>query len=207
SNNIDIGNGGVAAESNVIRIGTSGTQTATFIAGIRGVVVAGGQPVGVSASGQLGVRASSARFKEAIKPMGDTSEAILKLKPVSFRYKKELDPKNTPEFGLIAEEVAKVAPELVMTDEQGKPFTVRYDEVNAMLLNEFLKAHRTIEEQGCKLAAQGVKTQQEEATIAQLQRETKTLNARLDEQAAQLQKMNEQLALDKPSSRVVVNSQ
>src|SRR6266487_4851310 len=92
SNNIDIGNGGVAAEANTIRIGTSGAQTATFIAGIRGVAIAGAQPVGVNASGQLGIRASSARFKENIKPMDTASEAILSLRPVSFRYKKGLDP-------------------------------------------------------------------------------------------------------------------
>jgi Chaperone of endosialidase len=145
NNNIDIANNG-ADESSTIRIGSS-NQTATFVAGIRGVGVAGGQPVGVTASGQLGVRASSARFKEGIKAMGDTSEAILDLKPVTFRYKKEFDPKRTPQFGLVAEEVAKVNPDLVMTDEQGKAFTVRYDEVNAMLLNEFLKEHRKVEEQ------------------------------------------------------------
>jgi hypothetical protein len=145
SNNIDIANNG-ANESSTIRIGSS-NQTATFVAGIRGVGVAAGQPVAVSVSGQLGVRASSVRFKEAIKSMDNASEAILRLKPVTFRYKKKLDPKNAPQFGLVAEEVAKVAPDLVMTDEQGKPFTVRYEEVNAMLLNEFLKEHRTVEEE------------------------------------------------------------
>jgi hypothetical protein len=145
-NNIDIGNGGVAGESGVIRIGVTGTQTATFIAGIRGVPITGGTAIGVNASGQIGIRASSVRFKEAIHPMDNASEAILRLKPVTFRYKKELDPEGAAQFGLVAEEVAKVSPDLVVADEQGKPFTVRYEEVNAMLLNEFLKEHRKVEQ-------------------------------------------------------------
>src|SRR5262249_3765946 len=161
SNNIDIGNLGLAAESNTIRIGTAGTQTATYIAGIKGVVITGG-PVAISSTGQLGQKASSARFKEAIKPMDKASEKILALRPVTFRYHKGLDPKATPQFGLIAEEVAKIAPELVFSDEQGKPFTVRYEEVNAMLLNEFLKEHRKVETQ-VKI------NQDQEAAIAQLQ--------------------------------------
>ena len=94
------------------------------------------------------------RFKEAIKPMDKTSEAILGLKPVSFRYKKALDPQGAPQFGLVAEEVAKVNPDLVVTDNQGKPFTVRYEEVNAMLLNEFLKEHKKVEEQASELSDQ-----------------------------------------------------
>src|SRR5256885_15682283 len=137
-----------------MRIGTGGPQTATFIAGIRGVAIAGAQPVGVNTSGQLGVRASSARFKEAIKPMGAVSAALLSLNPVTFRYKKQLDPTGASQFGLVAEEVAKVSPDLVTMDDQGKPFTVRYDEVNAMLLNEFLKEHRKVEEQSQDIATQ-----------------------------------------------------
>jgi hypothetical protein len=120
SNNIDIGNAGVAAESGRIRIGTSGTQTATFIAGINGAAIGAGIPVRVSISGQLGTQASSARFKEAIKPMDKASEAILALKPVTFRYKEEIDPDRTPEFGLVAEEVEKVNPDLVVRDAKGK---------------------------------------------------------------------------------------
>src|SRR5207248_2521104 len=131
SDNIDIGNAGVFGEGNTIRIGTVGTQTATFVAGIRGTPITGGTEVGVNGSGQLGVRASAGRFKEAIQPMDKTSEAILALKPVTFRYKKELDPKGVAQFGLVAEDVAKVNPDLVVTDDQGKPFTVRYEEVNA----------------------------------------------------------------------------
>ena len=146
NNNIDIGNAGVVGESKVIRIGTKGTHLQTFIAGISGVA-ASGSTVVVNSSGKLGVATSSARFKEAIKPIDKASEAILALKPVSFRYKEEIDPDGIPQFGLVAEQVEKVNPDLVARDEQGKPYTVRYEAVNAMLLNEFLKEHRTVEEQ------------------------------------------------------------
>jgi len=125
----------VAAESNTIRIGTQGAQTSAYFAGISGSTIPHGMPVVTDASGHLGVKSSSARFKEGIKPMDEASEAILALRPVTFRYKKELDPKGAPQFGLVAEEVAKINPDLVTTDDQGKPFTVRYNEVNAMLLN------------------------------------------------------------------------
>src|SRR5205814_6041139 len=153
SNNIDIGNNGVAAESNTIRIGKSGTQSATFIAGIS-VSAITGTAVVVNSNGRLGVSSSSQRFKDEIKAMDKASEAILALRPVIFRYKPEVDPERAPQFGLVAEEVEKVNPDLVARDEQGKPYTVRYEAVNAMLLNEFLKEHRTVQEQ--------------EATIAQL---------------------------------------
>ena len=192
SNNIDIGHVGVAGESGNIRIGTSGTQTATFIAGIRGVAIAGAQPVGVNASGQLGIRASSARFKENIKPMDKASEAILSLTPVRFRYKKNLDPKGVPQFGLVAEEVAKVTPDLVTTDEEGKPFTVRYDEVNAMLLNEFLKEHRKVEK--------------DEATIGDLQNALAQQQRQIKALAAGLQKVSDQVELTTPAARVVMNN-
>ena len=150
SNNIDIGNRGVAAESGIIRIGTAATQTATFIAGINGVPVSGAQ-VTVSSTGQLGTRPSSARFKEKIKPMDKASEAIFALEPVTFQYKHQLDSEGAPQFGLVAEEVAEADPDLVTRDEQGKPYTVRYDAVNAMLLNECLKKHRKGQEQACRL--------------------------------------------------------
>ena len=115
-NNIDIGNTGVIAESGRIRIGTRGTHTATFIAGISGVAVTGSQVI-VNSNGKLGVTASSKRFKDAVKPMGKASEAILELKPVTFRYKKELDPDGIPQFGLVAEHVEKVNPDLVTRDD------------------------------------------------------------------------------------------
>src|SRR5205823_13605317 len=122
SNNIDIGANvlGAAAEANTIRIGKQGTQKSTLIAGIFGTAVSGSQVV-VSSNGKLGVATSSARFKEAIKPMDDASAAVLKLKPVTFRYKEKIDPEDTPQFGLIAEEVEKVDPDLITRDENGKP--------------------------------------------------------------------------------------
>ena len=144
--NIDIFNRGVAGESNTIRIGKPETHTATFIAGINGATVPSGVGVIIDSSGHLGTTTSSARFKEAIKPMDKASEAILALKPVAFRYKKELDPDGIPQFGLVAEDVAKVDPALVARDDQGKPYTVRYEAVNAMLLNEFLKEHAKVEQ-------------------------------------------------------------
>src|SRR5205814_1285299 len=138
SNNIVVGANvvGNAGDANVIRIGTQGTQTSTFIAGISGTAVTGSTVV-VNSTGKLGVAASSARFKEAIKQMDKQSEAILALKPVTFRYKHELDPEGIPQFGLVAEQVQKVSPDLVARDSEGKVYTVRYEAVNAMLLNEF----------------------------------------------------------------------
>src|SRR5258707_9078277 len=137
-----------------IRIGATATQTRRCIAGISGATVAGGVGVIVGTNGQLGTVVSSARFKEAVQPMDKASEAILALKPVTFRYKKELDPEGIPQFGLVAEEVENVNPALVARDEQGKPYAVRYEAVNAMLLNEFLKEHKTVQEQAARLTKQ-----------------------------------------------------
>lgn len=145
-NNIDIGNQGTSGDANTIRIGTQNTQLETFIAGVSGTAVTGATVV-VNGNGQLGVATSSKRFKQDIKSMDNASNAVLRLKPVTFRYKKEIDRKNTPQFGLVAEEVDKVDPDLVSHDEKGNAYTVRYDAVNAMLLNEFLKAHQKIQEQ------------------------------------------------------------
>jgi hypothetical protein len=186
SNNIDIGNIGVAGDSGIVRIGSDGTHTATFIAGIVTSPLGTAVGVGITPAGQLGVRVSSARYKEAIKPMDNVSEAILALKPVTFRYKHELDPEDIPQFGLVAEEVEKVNPDLVARDEQGKPYTVRYEAVNAMLLNEFIKEHR--------------KNEKQEATIGDLKAEIATLSAAVKEQAAQIQKVSAQLAAASPSS-------
>ena len=152
SNNIDIGSSGVGGESNKIRIGTKPAQKATFIAGISGVTVANGVGVIINPQGQLGTVVSSERFKDEISPMDKSSEAILSLKPVTFHYKKELDPDAIPQFGLVAEDVANIDPDLVAKDEEGKPYTVRYEAVNAMLLNEFLKEHKKVEEQGHEIA-------------------------------------------------------
>ncbi len=189
-NNIDIANPGVARESATIRIGSSAHRN-TFIAGISGVTVAGGVSVMIDTSGHLGTLTSSARFKEAIKPMEKTSEAILSLRPVTFRYKNELDPAGIPQFGLVAEDVAKVAPDLVARDEDGKPYSVRYEAVNAMLLNEFLKEHR-------KVAQQSAMLEKQEAEIAALQ-------AGLKEQSAQLQKVTDKLATSYEATRLVTN--
>jgi hypothetical protein len=122
------------------------------MAGISGAIVPTGVPVIVDTTGHLGTTTSSARFKEAIKPMAKASETLYSLEPVTFRYKKELDPENILQFGLVAEDVEKVNPDLVARDEQGKPYTVRYEAVNAMLLNEFLKAHQKIEVQESEIA-------------------------------------------------------
>src|SRR4029077_958296 len=144
SNNIAIGNYGVAGESNTIRIGQA--QTRTFINGISGVAIAGAAVV-VNANGQLGVVASSADFKHQIRPMAEESKAILALKPVSFCYDQDIDENGLPQFGLVAEDVEKVNPDLVLRDKKGRPYTVRYDALNAMLLNEFLKEHKAFVEQ------------------------------------------------------------
>ena len=192
SNNIDIGNAGLAGDSGYIRIGVSGVQTKTFIAGISGASGTG-NPVVINANGRLGVRPSSQRFKDEIKPMDEASEVILALKPVTFRYKKEIDPDRTAEFGLVAEDVENVNPALVARDADGKAFTVRYEAVNAMLLNEFLKEHR--------------KVQQLEANDAEQQREIKALVATVKEQAAQIQKVSAQLEVSKSAPQTVLNSQ
>ena len=205
-NNIDIGNDGFAAEANTIRIGTEGTHTKTFIAGISVSAIAGGAVV-VNNRGRLGVASSSQRFKDEIKPMEKVSEAVLALRPVTFRYKPEVDPERARQFGLVAEEVEKVDPDLVARDEQGKPYTVRYEAVNAMLLNEFLKEHRKVEEQGREaqehgrqLAMQDRKVQELEATVAHLQLALKA-------HASQIQKVCERLEISKALPRVVVNNQ
>ena len=189
--NIDIGSAGLAGESKTIRIGTKGTQTSTFIAGISGNAVPNGVSVIIGPGGKLGTVVSSARFKEEIKPMAKASEAILKLKPVSFRYKHELDPASIPQFGLVAEQVEKIAPELVARDDEGKPHTVRYDAVNAMLLNEFLKEHGVV--------------QQQQATINELKTTVAQQEKRIEALTATVQKVSDQVALSKPAPQLVEN--
>jgi hypothetical protein len=136
--NIDIGNSGTALDGGTIRIGVQGNQVATYIAGIYNEGVGGNAlTVLVDSDGKLGINFSSRRFKRDIQPMDDASEAILALRPVTFHYKS--DKTGMPQFGLIAEEVAEVNPDLVVRDKNGEIYTVRYDAVNAMLLNEFLK--------------------------------------------------------------------
>ena len=186
NNNIDIGYNvlGVAGESNTIRIGNNDI-TDTFIRGISGATASGGAAVYVNGNGKLGTMTSSARFKDEIKAMGTASEAILALNPVKFRYKKEIDSHGTPQFGLVAEEVEKVNPDLVVHDAQGKPQTVRYEQINAMLLNEFLKEHRTVQELKSEVAA---------------------LNATVREQASQIHKVSAQLGTQQPALQTVAKN-
>jgi uncharacterized coiled-coil protein SlyX len=197
--NIDIGNVGVAAEANTIRIGTLGTQTATYVAGINGAGVTG-VAVKINAAGQLGTAPSAARFKDEIKPMDKASEAILALKPVTFHYKKEIDPEGIPQFGLVAEEVEKVNPDLVVRDANGKPYTVRYEAVNAMLLNEFLKEHHTVQEQEATIAQLKSTAAKQGVTIAREQKQIEALTAGL-------QKVSTRLELRSPAPRKVVSNQ
>jgi hypothetical protein len=176
---IDAGNQVITA-SNVITIGHTGADVSntTWIGNVFGVTTQSGTtaPVIVSDTGQLGTVVSSQRFKKDISTMEKTSEAILALRPVTFHYR--TDARNTPQFGLVAEEVAKVNPALVLPDKEGKPYTVRYDAVNAMLLNEFLKEHRKVE---------------------QLEKQIEALTTGL-------QKVNAQLEASKPATQTVLNN-
>jgi hypothetical protein len=157
---------GASGDNNVIHIGIQGTQDSTLIAGIYGETAAGGSAVYITSSGTLGTMPSSARFKRDIHDMDNDSSAILALRPVSFKYKSEIDPAGIPQYGLVAEEVDKVAPALVIHDTDGKAYSVRYEAVNAMLLNEFRKEHQVIGNQN--------------KTIASQQTEIEALNARLE---------------------------
>jgi hypothetical protein len=151
NNNIEIFDEGTSSDDSTIRIGTQGTQTTTYIAGIAGETAASGVPVYITANGQLGTLTSSARFKTNIQSMAGASDELLSLRPVTFRYKPEIDPKGIPQFGLVAKEVEKVDPALVARDNQGRIYTVRYEAVNAMLLNEFQKEHRKVESQDTEI--------------------------------------------------------
>jgi Chaperone of endosialidase len=189
--NIDIGNEGVAGDSETTRIGIQGFQTATFISGIYGVNEGGTISAAyINSNGQLGTQPppSSRRFKKEIRPMDKVSEAILALKPVTFQYRS--DNNATPQFGLIAEEVAQVNPDLVLRDSEGKVYTVRYEAVNAMLLNEFLKEHRKVQELEKDLRT----------TIAQQQKQIEVLTAGL-------QKVSDQLEVSKAAPQLVANNQ
>ncbi len=168
---------GVTSESATIRIGDPTVVTACHVAGISGQIASGGVQVFITGDGRLGTLTSSARFKHNIQPMDKASESILALKPVTFRYKKEVDPNNIPQFGLIAEDVEKVNPDLVVRDKDGNPYSVRYEQVNTMLLNEFLKEHRKVE---------------------QLEKQVEALTAGL-------QKASTQLELSKSAPQTVLN--
>ena len=187
----------VTTANNVICIGANLTganvDNTCFIENIRGVTTQNGDAIAVviDSAGQLGTMSSSARFKKDIKPIDSASEAILGFKPVTFHYK--ADSKGIPQFGLIAEEVAKVNPDLVVRDRNGEIYTVRYEAVNAMLLNEFLKAHQKLEEQT--------------HTIAELKSGMETVVARVKEQALEIQKVSAQLELQKPAPKTIATNQ
>jgi hypothetical protein len=202
SNNVALGFGagsGVTTATNVICIGTNvagnDVNDSCYIGNIFGDTSSGGTAVFVNTNGRLGTTTSSRRFKDDIKLMDQASETLFALKPVTFRYKKEIDPARTSQFGLVAEEVEKVNPDLIVRDKEGKPYSVRYDQVNAMLLNEFLKEHKTVQEQG--------------ATIAELKKDFRAtvaqLTARLEEQAAQIQKVSAHLEMKKPAPQMAAN--
>jgi hypothetical protein len=178
----------VTDAANVICIGAAGENVGNtcYIANIYGQVSSRGTAVFVNSDGKLGTLSSSRRFKDDIKPMEQASEALLALKPVTFRYKKGIDPQGIPHFGLVAEEVEKVNPDLVVRDKEGKPYSVRYDQVNAMLLNEFLKEHR--------------KNEKQEATIACLRIQIEALTARLEE-------VSDQIEMNKVAANVARNNQ
>ena len=187
--------GNVTTANSVIAIGTPGANVSNscFIGNIRGVttVNADAIPVMIDSASQLGTYSSSRRFKKEIKPMDKASQAILALKPVTFHYK--TDNSGTPQFGLIAEEVAEVNPNLVVRDKDGEIYTVRYEAVNAMLLNEFLKEHR--------------KVQKQEKIIGELKSGMTSLAATVKKQAAQIQKVSEQLNVSKTAPQIVLNNQ
>jgi hypothetical protein len=198
SDNICIGNHGFNAESGTIRIGWH-YQTAIYLAGIAGQTVGAGRTsCVVDNDGKLGVVLSARRFKTDIADMGDVSEALLALRPVTFHYKPELDKTGIPQFGLIAEEVAKVNPDLVTHDAKGELSTVRYEAVNAMLLNEFLKEHRKNEEQQAIIMQLKSTDAKQEAIIAQQQKQIEALTTGL-------QKVSAQLEASKPAPQVVNN--
>jgi Chaperone of endosialidase len=208
--NIAIGReagGGIITADNVICIGSNfdgaNVSNSCFIGNIRGVTTTNADaiPVLIDSAGQLGTASSSRRFKSAIKPMSQASESILALKPVTFHYKS--DKTKTPQFGLIAEEVAEVNPDLVVRDKNGEIYTVRYDAVNAMLLNEFLKEHRRVGEQQATITHLQKDFQ---AVNAEQQKQIQFLRAELKEQAAQIQSVRVQIEVTKPASRMVLTN-
>jgi len=162
-----------------------------YIGNIFGSTSVNGVAVLVNSNGRLGTMTSSARYKNEIKPMAKESEALFSLTPVTFRYKKEIDSAGIQQLGLIAEDVEKVNPDLIVRDQEGKPYSVRYDQVNAMLLNEFLKEHKAFVEEQRKVQEQG-------ASIARLEQQIEALNVGL-------QKVSAQLQASKPAPQVVNN--
>ena len=180
----------VTTAGNVICIGSgvvgANVSNSCFIGSVFGQTSSAGAAVFINSSGKLGTITSSRRFKEEIRPMAQSSEVLFALKPVTFRYKKEIEPQKIPQFGLVAEDVEAVDPDLVVRDKDGKVNTVRYEAINAMLLNEFLKEHRTVQE---------------------LKQEITALTATVKEQTVQIQKMSAQVDASKPAQQIVLNNQ
>jgi hypothetical protein len=195
----------VTTAAHVICIGAVGANVSNscFVDHIRNVTTAFADaiPVMVDSHSQLGTMSSSRRFKQGIKPMESASEAILALNPVTFHYKS--DETNTPQFGLIAEEVAEVNPDLVVRDENGETYTVRYDAVNAMLLNEFLKEHRKVEKQQAIVSQLKSIVARQETVRAKQQKEIEGLTATMKEQAAQIHRVSQQLELRNSAPQMV----
>jgi len=175
---------GFGNENSTIRIGDPAHVFDCYIAGINGQTASGGIQVFITGDGKLGTLTSSTRFKDDIKPMADASASLLALKPVTFRYKEEIDPGRILQFGLIAEDVEKVNPNLVARDKEGKPYSVRYEAVNAMLLNEFLKEHRKVQELQGSLAEQ---QKTFESKLAAQQEQIDALTGGLQKATAQLE--------------------
>jgi trimeric autotransporter adhesin len=173
--------------------GTAGESNTCYIKSIFGQTAPGGSAVFIDANHKLGTLTSSKRFKEDIKPVGTASQALFALKPVTFHYKKEIDPAGISQFGLVAEDVERVNPDLVVRDKNGKPYTVRYDQVNAMLLNEFLKQHRAFLEEQRKLADQ--------------QKEIEALKEELKEHRELIQMVSDRIELKESTPHVAVNTQ
>jgi trimeric autotransporter adhesin len=196
---------GITTANNVICIGTGGQNedNSCYIGNIFGAT-SPGTAVLVDVNGKLGTTTSSRRFKEDIKPMDKASEALLALNPVTFHY--TTDRANAPQFGLIAEEVAEVNPDLVVRDKNGHIHTVRYEAVNAMLLNEFLKEHRKVEEQQLRITDLEANAAKHKATISDLSKDLRVLTAQLKEQAAQIQEVSARFEMNQPVTRVALNN-
>ena len=202
--------GNITSADNVICIGADlggdNVSDSCFINNIFTATSSNGIAVLVNGFGKLGTTTSSRRFKEEIKPMNEASEDLFDLKPVSFRYKKDIDPAGTSQLGLVAEDVEKVNPALVVRDKDGKPYSVRYDQVNAMLLNEFLKEHRKIQEQEATITELKSDAAQQRATISQLKKGMGDLATQLKQQATQIQKVSAEIEMSRAAAHVVLNN-
>ena len=199
----------VVAAQNAICIGLNvfgeDVGDSCYIGNIFGETSASGAAVYVNSNHRLGTLTSSSRFKDDIKPMERVSEALFALKPVTFHYKKEIDPAGIQQFGLVAEQVEKVNPDLVVRDQEGKPYSVRYEQVNAMLLNEFLKEHRSVETQEQKLREQEVINAELKSAIAQQQKAMEAMMAQLKHQAEQIQQVAAQTEMSKPDAQAITS--